>query len=450
MAQDTKSAVRVQPTLVAPTKHPIKAARLLYSAPGFVLRGPIYMVALMLFTAVAYSFWAKKDILVTAPLVLEKQTTVIESVRGGLVTDIAARPNSMVRVGDRLVTVQEQTSIAATPVKQSLTQQKLELEKERARVEDEFNYKIAQVRLQLEDIATSGETTQEQAVTRVRLLEEELAQARRALRRRKETLAVAQTQFERKKALFDNRDITIAEFEAAQERLNEAKKQAEDAQSVIAQVKGRLNAARTELAALGSLRKKEILEKELAQLSARKERELLRLDNEIDALQERLLEAETLIEGVTYDGNLAYYTTLFDGLITDVHVKPGEVIVPGTPLVSLVKRSAALEARVLVDNKDIGLIRRGQDVKIKYFAYPYQEYGIHRGRIAAIARKPDQDSKYVVNVVLNKEVINGRSGRPKPLEIGLEGIAEIKTGEKRFIELVFSPISKFLRADGSD
>ena len=40
-------------------------------------------------------------------------------------------------------------------------------------------------------------------------------------------------------------------------------------------------------------------------------------------------------------------------------------------------------------------------------------------------------------------VHNDASG--KALEIGLEGVAEIKTGEKRFIELFFAPASRFFQ-----
>jgi hypothetical protein len=49
----------------------------------------------------------------------------------------------------------------------------------------------------------------------------------------------------------------------------------------------------------------------------------------------------------------------------------------------------------------------------------------------------------MVRVALHSETIAKRNERPKQLEIGLEGVAEVKTGQKRFIELLFSPISRF-------
>lgn len=48
-------------------------------------------------------------------------------------------------------------------------------------------------------------------------------------------------------------------------------------------------------------------------------------------------------------------------------------------------------------------------------------------------------------MALASESIRSRNGVEKPLEIGLEGLAEIKTGEKRFIEILFAPASKFFQ-----
>ena len=55
---------------------------------------------------------------------------------------------------------------------------------------------------------------------------------------------------------------------------------------------------------------------------------------------------------------------------------------------------------------------------------------------------------YVVTVALSTEQIAKRGEKPKNLEIGLEGIAEIKTGSKRMIEMLFSPVSRFF--EGGD
>ena len=179
---------------------------------------------------------------------------------------------------------------------------------------------------------------------------------------------------------------------------------------------------------------------------------MVRKNRDVKALQERIatvgtkLEAgKELIEGVKFGENKTDYSSRFNGLITDVLVTKSQVIGAGQPLVTMVKESAPLEAIVLVENKDIGHLKRGQPVKFKYSAYPYQDYGIPEGRITDIATKPSEQlgNKYPVRVALMSEEISKSNERPKKLEIGLEGSAEIKIGEKRLIELVFRPLSKY-------
>ncbi|UEM24798.1 HlyD family secretion protein (plasmid) [Skermanella mucosa] len=166
-------------------------------------------------------------------------------------------------------------------------------------------------------------------------------------------------------------------------------------------------------------------------------------------LNNRLLQSRTLVPGVRYEGDKAYYASLEDGIVTAVHVQRGVIVNAGTPMITMVRNTAPLEAQVFVQNRDIGKIRRGQKVQVKYFAYPYQEYGIQDGVIADIGTRPGAEpenrSRYLVTVALERETIAARAGTPKALEIGLEGVAEIKTGEKRFIELFFAPASRFFQ-----
>jgi hemolysin D len=102
----------------------------------------------------------------------------------------------------------------------------------------------------------------------------------------------------------------------------------------------------------------------------------------------------------------------------------------------------------MIQNRDIGKIKRGQKVQIKYFAYPAQDYGSQTGVITEISAKPivaepGKPSLYLVNVALDRETVTGPNGVTRSLEIGIEGFAQIKTGEKRFLEILFAPSSRF-------
>ena len=67
----------------------MKAARLLYSAPTYVLRGPIYLIFVITFAGLFYSFWGKVDDLVYCPgLELKAEITRVQSPKSGTVSQV--------------------------------------------------------------------------------------------------------------------------------------------------------------------------------------------------------------------------------------------------------------------------------------------------------------------------------------------------------------------------
>ncbi|MBF0382569.1 MAG: HlyD family efflux transporter periplasmic adaptor subunit [Magnetococcales bacterium] len=437
---ENRKTVRVDHALFAPVRHPIKVARLLYSAPPWVLAGPIYLVALMTFTSLAYSFWGTKDELVIAPMVLERESVTIEAVKGGIVSKIMVQEGTRVDARETLLNVQ-MTSVMTNPEEDAIQSQLRELQKEIDSGQDEIDHKDKQLRLTLKQ----AEISIKDVLKNRKHLEQDIGREKRNVQHWTKKLQQAKAELREERALYKSRDITKVEFERSKAKVDDIDKSVRDAQA-------KLNKT---VISLESLSREKIqneitqVKNEIAQSQHRWGERLERYNEQRKGLEQRLQEAKKLLQkgGVDQSRLMTGYKSLFSGLVTRVYVKPGNMIAPGSPLVTIVKDSAALEGRALVKNQDIGQMKRGQEVRIKYFAYPYQTYGIPSGFISDIAVKPGgvegQESMYVVRVALNEETISKRGGREHPLEIGLEGIAEIKTGEKRFIELLFSPISRF-------
>lgn len=456
MTSDDGKAVHIQPLLTVPTRYPIRVAKLLFTPPPMVLRGPIYMVFIILFSSLVYAFLAKKDLLVTAPLVLKKDSFTVQATGGGVVTEITAKENSFVKSGDRLAVIQEQVRPLDNAQRHTFEQRRLDLEREYRKVNSEYNNKIQQLEYDLANFSSTRATKTKQLEGHVAIVTKQLATARNAIKAAEGSRAIASRQYYAINKLFATRDVTITQRDAALGELNAAQKMVFDARARESETAIQLETMRAELQKYKGLQELDKIKRERAQRKVQRKRDLERLKEEIQSLVKRLNEAVNA-EGMTLIDNKANYSSVFDGLVTKVHVEKGQMIAPGAPLVSLVRESAALEAHAFVDNKDIGHLRRSQEVKLKYFAYPYQEYGIAEGLIADIATIatvapgsdgiPDQASKYIVKIVLEGETISKPGEPPKQLQIGLEGIAEIKTGEKRFIELLFSPMSRFFATD---
>ncbi len=470
-------SIQIEKQVLTQIRHPIKAAHLLYTPPNYVLRGPIYLVFIVVFVALLYSFWAKKDELVTAPLSLIRESTQVNSIVGGLVVAVNVKEGEHIEPSARLVDIQVQTSVSMITEPGSLTEQLRDLIEKKDIAINEHEHSLRQLELSLEKIV-DNKTLQIQKydkemadlpiqklalLGRVKTLEKQYAKAERDITYLTNKLNRRRDQFKITEELYENKDITRPEYDREVERIDDLEKMVIDKEDEQDQQEIALSMAKEELIKLTNKKERLItshrqflnnsesqevkIRNEIDQLKERYERQSERVEKMIHGTEDKIKVEQHFVHGVTYDGKMVRYTSTIAGVVTKVHIKHGHVINPGTPLVTIVKDEAALNGRILVHNKDIGHLKKGQKVQIKYFAYPYQEYGIQTGLISKISTTPTDASgpasMYQVNVALDRETIRTRSGKEKRLEIGLEGIAEIKTGEKRLIEILFSPVSKF-------
>lgn len=128
------------------------------------------------------------------------------------------------------------------------------------------------------------------------------------------------------------------------------------------------------------------------------------------------------------------------------HTKGG-VVETAKPIMNIVPENYKLEAQVMILNKDIGFVRPEQDVEIKIDSFPFTKYGTLKGKVHNISGDAVQDEKLglVFNARLtlsdNKIKADGQIIRLKP---GMSVTAEIKTGKRRVIEYLLSPVMKYL------
>ncbi len=132
------------------------------------------------------------------------------------------------------------------------------------------------------------------------------------------------------------------------------------------------------------------------------------------------------------------------GIVTQVMVNAiGQVISKGQPLLALAPASAPMVAEVMVLNKDVGLLKPGQLVKLKYDAYAFQDFGIKRGWLTSISPDAVIDEsigpmfKCVVELEENTMHVKGYD---KPLMFGMKGTAEIMTDRQSVLLMLLSPL----------
>lgn len=146
-----------------------------------------------------------------------------------------------------------------------------------------------------------------------------------------------------------------------------------------------------------------------------------------------------------------------DGVIKDLATHTsGAVVQPGTVLASLVPREEKLKAEVWVSNEDIGFVRPGQPVKLKFAAYTFQKYGMGQGVVEHVSADAQSEEeardkglqgtgqrplRYKALVTLDGNSLE-TDGVRYPLSVGMQTTAEILLGDRTVAEYLLSPVKK--------
>jgi hemolysin D len=151
---------------------------------------------------------------------------------------------------------------------------------------------------------------------------------------------------------------------------------------------------------------------------------------------------------------LTVLTSPIDGTVAQLAVHTlGAVVKPADPLLVIVPKDAELMVEAMVLNKDIGFVHEGQRAEVKLEAFPFTRYGIVTGEVERISRdavdNKDLGLVFPCLVKLSSSYIEIGSQRVT-LVPGFAATAEIRTGERRIIEFLLSPLSRRLQEAGRE
>jgi hemolysin D len=125
----------------------------------------------------------------------------------------------------------------------------------------------------------------------------------------------------------------------------------------------------------------------------------------------------------------------------------GGVVTPAQVLLVLVPDDAEVTAEVMMENKDVGFVRPGQEASIKLETFPYTRYGTVQASVQSITADAVQDEKrgaiFPASLLFHQSAINVDGKRIK-LAPGMNLTAEIKTGKRRVIDYLLSPVQQHL------
>ena len=140
-----------------------------------------------------------------------------------------------------------------------------------------------------------------------------------------------------------------------------------------------------------------------------------------------------------------------DGVVQQLAVHTvGGVVTPAQPLLIVVPQAHPVEVEAHFENKDIGFVREGQPVEIKVETFPFTFYGTIAGKVLTVSEDAVPLEKEQGGLVYAGRISLDRAtmlveGKAIHLTPGMAVTVEVRTGQRRVIEYLLSPLLRSMQ-----
>jgi len=339
---------------------------------------------------------------------IEGNQIVLSAQIPGIVVEVNTEEGQWVKKGQKVVRLDDlQLSAKVDQARAQLDIASAQVKQADAQLNASFSQKEqAQLSAQLADKQSVNNVNQAEAAYQAAKANEQQALV---------VLEKAQDDFSRYKDLFDNKAVSVAEFEAVKKQLNAvdakyvaAQQQAEQAASALQSAKDNKMSADVQ---------HKVAEGTLASYSQAQAGLETAIANQ-QLAQAALKEAEALLDRTKV-------LAPSGGVILNTLVNQGELVASGTPLIQLVNMHD-LFLTVYVTGQDIGKIKLGQRARVTIDAFSDKTFAAKVARVAQQAEftpknvhMPNERAKLVYAVELNLDNSEGflKPGMPADAEI---------------------------------
>lgn len=138
------------------------------------------------------------------------------------------------------------------------------------------------------------------------------------------------------------------------------------------------------------------------------------------------------------------------GMITNIGPARGQTVAADTPLATLLPKDSPLHAELLVPTRAIGFVHPGQQVMVRYEAFPYERFGQYAGTVENVGKTiwtqgesvgPLSVREPVYRIVVKLERQNiVSSGDEFPLRAGMVVSADLLMEKRTLLEWLFQPV----------
>ncbi len=181
----------------------------------------------------------------------------------------------------------------------------------------------------------------------------------------------------------------------------------------------------------------------------RSEENLKNMESEISRLEADIAQNNSQIEGLKFQLSQRVIKSPVNGTVFDLPISgAGSVVQPGMMMAEIAPENSSLILKAQMTTSESGSLKTGLPVKLKFDAYPYQDYGVLEGQIHSISPTTEEVDTaqgpiavYNLKISLNKDCVS--SGNDCiPLRPGDTASAEVIVRRRRVIDFILDPFKQ--------
>jgi HlyD family secretion protein len=434
-------------------EHSPEGIEILYSEPSSMFRWMILLMVGLVVSILVWSLFARADIIVSAPGILtsEEEVRRVYSPVDAEIEELLIREEEpLVQAGEPIARLRSRDAVRLRAEAESAEIKLRELELKRRQYPAQRALAERQIEVSRSELATKEDQLDRQITSGS---ETRRAEQLARLAEARGSLAGANSR----------RDSERNRYESMRELAGRGVSRIEvEGQRVVYQVaRDAYRVAGEELSALELQFVSEaaadrelltVLRLELEQLRIQIETDTLGIEQTKAALEAEYLIARERAEAArqiqfdeTREGSFIVVLAPVSGVVTNIaYSQAGDKVLANTPLLSIAPQGSRKVLEIDILESDRGLLEEGSLVRMKFGAFPYQQYGFIEGTLEYISpttrqTDPSRPPTYRGKVSLVRDFVEV-DGKPRPLRYGMSAMAEIVVRQRRVIDMALDPM----------
>lgn len=414
------------------------------SPPSPVGRAILWTIVIVLVSSAAWASLGWVDIVAVAPgkIIPSGYSKVIQPYETGVVASIHVQDGQVVRKGELLIELDPtQNQADRDRAENEFQAAQVEAARLRALIVGRSSFEAPAgadpkfVALQQQLLRDQLTEYQARVAAADHLIEQRkavLGQTTENIRRLEATVPIEAERAAAYKKLLEDRYVSKMDYlQFEQQRIDKAQELAQQRKK-LAQDRAALAEAEKNLRALRS------------EFQQSKQAELATAETKAISVSQDMVKAEQKAE-------LQTLVSPIDGVVQQLAVHTvGGVVTPAQPLLIVVPQDHPVEVEAQVENKDVGFVREGQGVEIKIETFPFTIYGTIPGKVLSVSDdavpldKEKGGLVYATRVSMDRATMQVE-GKEVHLSPGMAVTVEVKTGQRRILEYLLSPLLKSVK-----